>query len=161
MHGPRLEVRCSDRNLNNTAAILRVGGAATIVAILQTPLAFRVDVDGGVSRPEEGRDFNKFDLMPDGTIKSSRSLIKAVDGEQRIVDAANQLSKYMEVPDGYSGIPEVWRKYCDDFTKVMTGAATIELLADRSYWARKMQLVLDYVADDPRNRKPPTSGLEL
>lgn len=153
MHGARLETRCSDRNLNNTAAVLRVGGAATMAAILQTPLVHRVHTGDRVIRPEQGSDFNTLDLMLDGTIKPSRPLIQAVDGEQRILDAAQYLPNYMDVPKEYKGMVDEWRKYCDDFTKVMAGEATIDLIADRADWARKMQLVLEYVAEDPRKRK--------
>lgn len=159
--GPRLEARCSDRNLNNAAAVMRVGGTAIVAALMQVPyLRDVLNSRGQLANPSpQGRDYNGLDLMPDGTIKPSTALIEAVDGEQQIAEfAAARLPKYMDVPRAYLDIAALQYGFCDDFRRVMAGEATVDLLSDRSDWARKAQLLLEYVAADPGQRTTLDNG---
>ncbi len=153
--GHRLEIRCSDRNVNNAATVLRVGGAALVAALMSTPLVNELFAYAG-QLPAFGKAahlFNSAMITPDRTITMTPGIRRAVDFERRLAETSlDKLPRYMEVPEAYLAIAAMWLTYVEDFQKVLRGEATIDLLADRSDWARKFGLVLDYVAKDPDNR---------
>ncbi len=151
-HGSRLEIRSGDRNVNNAAHVMRVGGVAIVAALIQTPLVQELDRKISITNPSNGKYFNGLNLTPEGTITQSDLLTAAVDSERRLMDyAIERLPSYMDVPAAYLAIAGMRHQFCQDFLQVMNGQATIELLADRSDWARKMGLVIEYAKAEPKN----------
>ncbi len=155
MHGCRLEARSSDRNVNNAAAVMRVGSFALLAALLGTPL-YNVLYKFGGSLPSVKNAqglYNRVKLTPERTIEPTPGLRLAVDFERYLAEVCRDaLPKYLEVPAAYQTIAGMWQQYCEDFNLILNGEDTIDLIADRSDMARKFGLVLNYVEKDPGKR---------
>jgi len=154
-HGGRLEGRSSDRNVNNAAAVLRVGGLAFVASIMSTPLVHELSRSDGtdIEKITEGRQFNPVTVNKDGTIMPTPELVRALTYERRLAEASrDELGHYVKIPEVYQQIAKMWVRYIDTFELVMQGHASIDDLAPWSDWARKFGLVLDYVAKDPGER---------
>lgn len=144
-HDSRLEIRCSDRSVKNATTALRIGSTTLVAAMLQTPLAARMDDNHPLDLLNDGTSFSRVKLLSDGTIRPSDAHWIAVDSEQRNAEyALGSLNKYMKVPEAYMAIAGMWYQYCEDFRSILRGEATIDLLSDRSNWAAMARLVLDY-----------------
>jgi hypothetical protein len=147
-HGTRLEVRDSDRNVLSAAEALRVGSTALVLAIAQTPEAHQLIDKTQATYAGDGRLGNKLVVNPDGTLQSSERLRVSADNERRYAEfCLNQLGNYVNVKPRYRKLAADWYAYCEDFGDVLRGKKPIDVLADRSDWARRRRQSLDYEAE--------------
>jgi len=149
----RFEVRCSDINISDWAVLARVGGTALVLALNQTPLGKELDQKASVTLTsilDKAKELNIMHLTPEGTLQLTPEQYAAVDFQQTIAEMAMaKLPLYIdELPPEYFEIAHEIYQYCEDYRKVASGEAGIELLADRADWAAKLTLILRGVEKD-------------
>lgn len=140
-----LELRGADANISRWATHMRLGTAALVVALMGTPLreqtmdiARRIGSLDIHNTNELAQSFNSMD--------DCDALNEAVQVQRELAHLArNGLFIYADVPDEYVRIAAEWEKYIDDFSTVVAGDAPVELLADRSDWARKIVRIDDNI----------------
>ena len=146
LHGStrRLEVRCNDINISQWAIRMRLGGVALALAVAKTPAAKGLFETSYAEVINWAVRMNELRLNPDGTIRASKTLHKALDAQRKIADHGLQyLYRYTdEIPEEMEWTALETLSFCQDFKKVLTNEATIELLADRADWAAKLTHIL-------------------
>lgn len=147
--GPRLEIRCNDINISPWAIQARIGGAALLFTLLQTPIVDRLANEAPLKLNDKQhinnfQRFNKMVLNEEGTIEFTRDVARALDFQERVYEAIDkELPDFVEVSDEYQRLIWELRYYCQDFRKVLHGELPIATLADRSDMAAKFDRMLD------------------
>jgi len=147
--GPRIEIRCNDINISPWAIQARIGGAALLFTMLQTPLVERLANETPLDLMETAqinnfRRFNKVTFDEEGTIKFTKDVASALDFQERVYEAMDEeLADFVEVSDEYQRLIWELRYYCQDFRDVLHGRLPINALADRSDMAAKFDRMLD------------------
>lgn len=144
-HGQRLEIRCSDINIQDWATVARVGGAALLLAATQTPLAQKL-----LDSPHYDVEWPRFDDWNNVPLDDD---LKFVPNDKIMAHIAAQkftfetiLGEYEKfagrpIPKTYRQIGRSILKFCADLEAVLSGQAEIDLLADRCDWASKLYVV--------------------
>ncbi|GAC1386547.1 MAG: Pup--protein ligase [Candidatus Saccharimonadales bacterium] len=148
---PRIEVRCNDVNISDWATHIRIGSAAMVLALNQTPLARQLnDHVPDIDRLEDAKRMNFIKLRNDGTITPTAAQVEAVDFQQRVAELLlNKLAAHVDyVPDEYVQLAHKLYIYCEDYRQVLAGNQTISLLAKRADWATKLLHVLNGIERD-------------
>lgn len=147
--GARFEIRCSDINISPWAIQTRVGGAAMLFTLLQTPLvnqlANYVPTDlTDTAHLANFRRFNKAEFDPAGHLKFTPDIVRALDFQERTFELIDEeLGNFVELPSEYQQLLAEIRYYCKDFRKVLHGEVELSYLADRSDMAAKLSHVVE------------------
>lgn len=147
---PRIETRCNDINISEWATTVRIGGAALLLAMLQTPLKGELErrssdlLNYHFSAIDLAKSVNGLNIDRDGTVKASPDQLRALGYQHYVAEEALvKLQLYTDVPDDYYGIAREIYDYCDDYKAVIEGRKDFTDLANRSDWAAKLTRVLN------------------
>ena len=142
----RLEIRCNDINISDWATQIRLGSMGLVLALDEIGELDQLDdyvgFMGETEYLENTKELNRLRLNNNGELKVSSGQMDALDYQQRVAEIAlKSLGIYIDVPLNYHKIAQEIYEYCDDFRKVLSGSDDISLLADRSDWAAKLNLI--------------------
>lgn len=152
----RFESRDNDIHFSDWAQEVNVAGTVGMLAIAASPLLseFPAEELAAFRTPSPVNPINSLELQPDGTIKRSEAILKALSLERRI--ASLMLHAYVEhggeLPPIYEYLFSETLRFCNDFERVLNSEATIELLADRVDWAAKCSLIMQGIAQSKDKR---------
>jgi hypothetical protein len=153
----RIEIGCSDANVSDWAALMRIGGAALALAVFNSPLydeiADYVNDYGlnGLGVLETAMAMNRPKQTKDGNLLYSREIAMALEFQQMLADAAlNKLQLYADLPPEYFKIAEEIYTFIDDFDALLAGQKDVAILANRADWAAKLVIVQKGIEKDSR-----------
>jgi proteasome accessory factor A len=151
----RIEIGCSDANVSDWSALMRVGGAALALAVYNSPVYDELEEYvgnyglNGRGVLETATAMNRPNHSSNGYLQPSSAVTKAIDFQRRLTDAAlNKLQLYADLPIEYYKIAEELYTFIDDFEAVMAGRRDLSLLADRADWAAKLLLIQKSIERD-------------
>jgi len=156
-HGQRLEIRCNDINLQDQAALNRLGGAALLLAASQTSLVKKILSQKLISNfyLDENTKWNEIRLNQDLELTASQNLMLNIEVQRLIMKIIlDDLESYTNQP-----IPQVYREigqkilqFCDDVESVALKNSDIGILLNRSDWATKLYVIRKSIRNNPANR---------
>lgn len=146
----RLEVRCSDHNISDWATTVRIGSVALAIAL------GRIEALPVFTRPNHNaitfaKSANHLFMNKRGTITPTDDVLAAADYQQQIAELAmDKLPDHADMSDELFLVAYELQKYCEDFKAYIRGEKHISVLADRSDWAAKFELMMQYRQNDAR-----------
>ena len=155
-NGPRLEIRCSDVNLQEWAFVSRIGGAALVLAATQTRLIGELSKNYQTLMSQNISAWNTIPLDKDLGLKADTALLSAIDIQHFTMSTIlDRLEDYMNLP-----IPKVYRrigeeilKFCEDVEAVAFGSKDLTTLMGRADWAGKLVVLREHLRRNPSGRR--------
>ncbi len=146
----RLEVRCSDHNISDWAATVRIGSVALALALSKHDLLEPFTCPN-YSSISFARASNKFFLDINGTVKPTANALLAIDYQQQLAELSmDKLANETDMPEELFLVAYELYQYCDDFKAFLSGQCGLDRLSDRADWATKFELLLKYRQNDAR-----------